>query len=133
MPSRFVVAPAAEADIESILAWTDSHFGSRARLRDEALLTRAIMDVVDRPNRAGSRSRPEIAGGARTYHLLHSRDRVPARTGRVKQPRPFLLYRVRQDGRVEIGRVLHESMDLDRHLPDTYRPGAEGVPVLPSK
>jgi len=35
--------------------------------------------------------------------------------------RHFLLYRTRPDGRVEIGRVLHDSMDLERHLPDNYR------------
>jgi hypothetical protein len=32
-----------------------------------------------------------------------------------------LLDRVREDGRVEIGRVLHDSMDLEHYLPDDYR------------
>ena len=114
---HITIAPAAERDIESILAWTHEHFGERARLRYEALLSQAIADVADDPDRAGSDLRPEIAADARTYHLWHSRNRV-APTGRVKDPRHFPLYRTRSNGRLEIGRVLHDSMDLERHLPD---------------
>jgi toxin ParE1/3/4 len=39
----------------------------------------------------------------------------------VKHPRHFLLYRIRADGQVEIGRVLHDSMDLEPHLREEYR------------
>ena len=53
-----------------------------------------------------------------TYHLLYSRDRVPKATGRVGKPRHFLLFRIATDGCLEIGRVLHDSMDLKRHVPD---------------
>jgi toxin ParE1/3/4 len=119
----FVIAPAAFGDIESILAWTDEQFGQKARLRYEALLTRAIIDVAAEPDRAGSFSRPEIATAARTYHLINSRKRVAGAIGRVRQPRHFILYRLRPDGTVEIGRVLHDSMDLARHLPEEYRAG----------
>lgn len=119
---RYVLAPAAQADIEAILAWSHDQFGELARLRYEALLVQSILDVVDDPGRAGSFRRPEIAEAARTYHLRHSRDRVDAVSGRVRHPRHFLLYRASTDGRVEIARVLHDSMDLDRHLPDSYRP-----------
>jgi plasmid stabilization system protein ParE len=59
-----IVSLAAEEDIESILRWTDEHFGERARVR---------------------------------------------------------LYRVRSDGRLEISRVLHDSMDLARHLPPEHQ------------
>jgi toxin ParE1/3/4 len=49
-------------------------------------------------------------------------DRVKGAPGRVSRPRHFLLYcSTRPDGQVEIGRVLHDSMDLQRHLPDEYR------------
>lgn len=121
---RYVLAPVAERDIEQILAWSHEQFGEQARLRYEALLVRAIQDVVEDPDRAGSHERPEIAAVARTYHLRHSRDRVTRASGRVSRPRHFLLYRVQSDGQVEIGRVLHESMDLPRHLPDDYRSDA---------
>jgi plasmid stabilization system protein ParE len=34
----------------------------------------------------------------------------------VKDPRHFLIYRVNRAGIVEIARVLHDSMDLPRHI-----------------
>ena len=120
MPA-FLISPAAERDLESILVWTQTHFGEQARLRYEALLAQGIADVAEEPDRGGSHHRSEIADAARTYHLWHSRNHVPVADGRVKNPRHFLLYRTRSDGRVEIGRVLHDSMDLERQLPEDYR------------
>ena len=118
---RFVLAPAAAVDIESILAWSHEHFGEEARRRYEALILKAILDVAERPDRAGVQNRPEIASDARTYHLCYSRHRGAAGIGSVKEPRHFLLFRPRADGAIEIGRVLHDSMDLSRHLPEGYR------------
>ncbi len=117
---RFAIAPAAERDIRAILAWTHEQFGQQGRLRYEALLVRAILDVAEDPERIGSLARPEILPTVRTYHLRHGRDRVKPAGHRVRSPRHFLLYRIRDDGRVEIGRVLHERMDLARHLPEDY-------------
>jgi len=116
-----IVSAAAEQDIESILHWTNEHFGERARLRYEALLVQGIADLAQDPNRPGSRERPEIAPAARTYHLWHSRRRVASARGRVKKPRHFILFRVRGDDYLEISRVLHDSVELGRHLPDEYR------------
>ena len=36
-----------------------------------------------------------------------------------------LLYRTLAGGPVEIGRVLHDGMDLKRHLPEEYRAGPD--------
>ena len=93
----------------------------QARLRYEALLARAILDVADDPDRVGSYTRPEIAPEARTYHLWHSRNRIEPVSERVHHPRHFLLFRKCGEGPIEIGRVLHESVDLARHLPEEYR------------
>ena len=84
-------------------------------------LAQAIIDVAADPSRPGCHMRPEIAANSRTYHLRHSRDRVARRADRVHKPRHFLLFRFADDGAVEIGRVLHDSMDLTRHLPADYR------------
>ena len=120
--AHYVISPAADRDIQSILAVTQEQFGTRGRLRYEALLVRAILDVAEDPQRTGSQTRAEIAPAARTYHLWHSRNRVEPASDRVRRPRHFLLYRNCDDGRVEIGRVLHDRMDLARHLPGEYRP-----------
>jgi toxin ParE1/3/4 len=106
---------------KAILAWTQERFGEKTRLRSETLLTQAISDVVADPQRKGSHSRAELAPRTWTYHLRFSRDRVKRSLGRVRHPRHFLLYRVLEHGIVEIGRVLHDGMDLDRHLPEDYR------------
>jgi toxin ParE1/3/4 len=118
---RLFIAPAAEQDMEAVLRWTHDEWGEQARLRYEALLVRAIIDAATNPDLPGSTRRPEIAASARTYHLMHSRNHVATKTSRVKRPRHFLLYRTRPDGIVEIGRVLHESMDIAKHLPDEFR------------
>ncbi len=100
--ARFRISPAAEQDIE-------------------ALLVQGILDLADDPSRAGSLERSELAKGAKTYHLRHSRDHVGRTIGRIRKPRHFLLYRMAADGCLEIGRVLHDSMDLVRHLPPDYQ------------
>lgn len=110
----------AQEDIEAILAWTHTEFGVEILRRYEELLVQAMLDLADDPGRAGTLQRPELAKGAFTYHLRHSRDRVSRCVGRIRKPRHFLLYRVGTDGYLEIGRILHDSMDLARHLPSDY-------------
>jgi toxin ParE1/3/4 len=122
--SRVIISPVAERDMKSILLRSQEQFGAAARQRYETVLAQAIQDVADDPDRAGSHERPELAPNVRTYHVSHSQHRAAGAAGRVKRPRHFLLYRVDQDGCVQIGRVLHDSMDLGRHLPDEYRRGS---------
>ncbi|AMV31531.1 Plasmid stabilization system protein [Pirellula sp. SH-Sr6A] len=117
-----VLAPAAEEDIVRILAWSHEHFGEQARLRYEALLTQAIVDIAEDPERVGSVPREELATGARTYHSWHSRQRIAKSVGTVGTPRHFLLLRITAEGQIEIGRVLHDSMDLASNLPEVYLP-----------
>jgi toxin ParE1/3/4 len=120
---EFFVSPLAELDVEAVLEWTKDRFGEDVRLRYKALLTRAILDVANNPELPGSHRRREIDSSARTYHVLHSRNHVDPQLRRIRRPRHFLLYRTRADGSVEIGRVLHEAVDLPQHLPAEYRKG----------
>ena len=117
-----ILAPAALRDIGSILAWTRERFGLTAQQRYHLLVDRAILDIAEDPVRIGSRAREDISPVARTYHLWHSRNRAGAASERVRQPRHFLLYRITDEGRVEVGRVLHESMDIATHLPESFEP-----------
>jgi len=114
------ISSVAESDIEDILAWTHERFGEAGRLRYEALLAQAIVDIAHDPERSGCTLRPELAKSARTYHLQFSRNQVATSVGRVKRPRHFLLFRIADQGTVEIARVLHDSMDLARHLPSNF-------------
>lgn len=115
-----ILAPAARQDIRDVLRWSGQNFGETAAARYRALIKQAVSDVGTDPERPGSKKRPEIMiHGARTYHL--SLSRTKAADVKVKEPRHFLLYRRREDGVIEVARILHDGRDLARHLPENYR------------
>lgn len=97
-------------DIEGILAHTLQEFGEGQYEEYKELIRAALADVAADPNRPTARRRPELHADARTFHI--------ARPG--KDARHFLLYRVSGDRFVDIGRLLHDSMDLRRHLPKGF-------------
>jgi len=116
----YVIAPSARRDIAEILAWTEENFGVLAMERYQKLIGSAIKDIAENPNRLGSVSRPEIAKSCRTYHLFYSRKRAARAGAKVRKPRHFLLFRMTEQGALEIGRVLHDSMDLTEQIPEEY-------------
>jgi toxin ParE1/3/4 len=115
---EYTVAPEALSDISKILAWSEENFGPQTAHRYRKLVMTAIEDVAADPESAGSMQRPETAEGWRTYHLYCSRKNVGRPAERIRRPRHFLLYRVTEANVVEIGRVLHDLMELKDHLPD---------------
>jgi toxin ParE1/3/4 len=114
------VAAAARADIDEILAWTEDHFGDIVRRRYEILLVTSFRDLAADPERTGSISRPELGTGLRSYHLRYSRERARTAGGLIRRPRHLLLYEVMTTGLVGIDRVLHDSMEVERHLPADF-------------
>jgi toxin ParE1/3/4 len=110
----------AEADIIQLLAYTHERFGDILRQRYEALLATALRDIAADPGRQGSVARPELGEDVRSYHLRHSGQHARSPLGVVRQPRHLLLYRLQRPSLVGIGRVLHDSMEIQRHLPDRY-------------
>lgn len=112
---RYRLSEAAQADIVDVLAWTHERFGEPARLRYESLIVAALRDVATSPERQGSIARPELGAGVRSWHLRLSRAHVESGVAVVRQPRHFVLYRV-EPQLVEVGRVLHDAMELARHL-----------------
>ena len=104
---RVRLGAAAELDFANILKWTTENFGARQSRLYRDTLVQAIGELANGPDVAGSKARDEIMRGLRTLHI--------ARRGR--RGRHFLLYRVAAGRIIEIGRILHDSMDLQRHLP----------------
>ncbi|MBV8839416.1 MAG: type II toxin-antitoxin system RelE/ParE family toxin [Alphaproteobacteria bacterium] len=101
---RVRLGAAAEVDFANILKWTTENFGPRqARVYRDTL----VHALGDGPAAAGSKARDEIMAGLRTLHV--------ARRGR--RGSHFLMYRSAQDDTIEIVRILHDRMDLRRHLP----------------
>ena len=110
--SRPSLAPAARQDIREVLRWSEQNFGETAAARYRALIKQAVRDIGADPERPGSKERPEIMiqGARTTYHLSFSRSRLSGPG--VKEPRHFLLYRRREDGVIEVARILHDGRDL---------------------
>jgi toxin ParE1/3/4 len=104
--------PAAQ-DIEDVLAYTRAHFGDKKHKEYKELILLALSDISIDPNRRPARKRPEIHPDARIFHI--------ARPG--KQARHFFLFRVTNDLFIDIARLLHDSMELERHLPDGFETG----------
>lgn len=112
---RYRLSAAAQGDLVSILAWSHEQFGEAARLRYESLIVAALRDVASQPDRPGSLARPELGAGVRSWHLRLSRHHAQPGTEVVRRPRHFLVYRS-DPGLVVVGRVLHDAMELARHL-----------------
>ncbi len=120
MVAELRLSATAREDIVDLLAWTTEHFGEQARLRYERLIVTALRDLAEDPERVGSIDRAELGLHVRIYHLRNSRDWARNENGIVRRPRHFLLYRVSPAGVIGIGRVLHDAMELERHLPALY-------------
>lgn len=118
--AAYRLSASAQADIIDILSWSHVRFGPVARQRYESLLVSALRDIASSPCRAGSMARPELGNHVRSWHIrLSIRSGTPD-AARVKHPRHFLIYRP-EDTRIAVGRVLHDAMELARHVPpDTW-------------
>lgn len=104
MTDRIRLHPRAEDDIADVLAYTIERFGFHQYQRYEQIIEEALARVAQRPD--VGRAFPGRAG-----LFLHSIGRRGQRASHQ------LLYRTLADGRVEILRLLHDSMDVSRHIP----------------
>lgn len=102
------LAEKAEHDLLDALVWTTDQFG--ALQADDYLetLTLALEALTDGPNIVGSKVRDDIGLGIRTLHV--------ARLGR--KGRHFVIFRIADAQTIDVIRLLHDSMDLAKHLPD---------------
>jgi toxin ParE1/3/4 len=102
----------AEQDYVEILRWTALTFGAAEARRYAVTLDRALLALQKGPAVAGARARDDIQPGIRTLHV--------ARGGR--KGRHFLVFRVSEENGLDILRVLHDRMDLARHVPAGENP-----------
>src|SRR5579864_2475666 len=104
---RVRLGAAAELDFANIIKWTTENFGARQSRVYRDALVQTIGELANGPNLASSRARDEIMAGLRTLHV--------ARRGR--RGSHFLMYRAAPNSTIEIVRILHDRMDLRRHVP----------------
>lgn len=101
----------AEKDYVEILQWTTKTFGeTQARTYAETLAL-AIEGLSCGPDIVGTKARDDIQSGLRSLHV--------ARQGRAG--RHFVVFRS-VGSNIDVLRLLHESMDLPRHLPSENGP-----------
>lgn len=111
---------AAQSDILDILRWTHGNFGQQARSRYERLIATALKDIAMDPERPGSTARPELGIGVKSYHLRFSRERARHPTGLVHNPRHLILFKLMDLNILGVGRLLHDAMEIERHIPNRY-------------
>jgi toxin ParE1/3/4 len=104
---RVRLAQQAELDLFEIAKWTAQNFGARQAEHYAETVSMAIAALGDGPEILGSKARDEIGPGIRSLHV--------ARQGR--KGRHFVVFRVTGGGVMDVLRLLHDSMDLARHLP----------------
>ena len=103
------ISAAAETDFQNIVRWTSEHFGERQARNYSDILSHAIEALTDGPQILGAKERNEIAKGIFTLHVTREgfkgRHLVMFRVGIPAEP-PI----------IDVLRLLHDSMDLPRHL-----------------
>jgi toxin ParE1/3/4 len=97
------------------LKWTTENFGAQQSRVYQSTLVQAIGELADGPDVSGSKARDEIMPGLRTIPV--------ARRGR--RGSHFLMYRMVPKSTIEIVRILHDRMDIQRHRPFSPDENAE--------
>jgi toxin ParE1/3/4 len=105
----------AESDIEDVLLRSRLTFGADAQSRYERLLAAAFDLISLDPRRL--RPRAEVRQGLSVFHLALARARARKDGPTVGDPRYLLVCRFVEPDTIEVVRVLHDAMDLARHLP----------------
>jgi toxin ParE1/3/4 len=105
---RVRVGATASADFENILNWTIERFGTRQSAAYAEIIRAALRALIDGPHTPGAVPRPECGTDIYTLHVA----------GYGRHGRHLVAFRIRTDeSAVEVLRILHDAMDLSRHLP----------------
>lgn len=119
---RLKFTDAALDDLVEIREYTEAVFGSRQADRYDALLRGALADIRENPNRPGSRAFPSLGERFREYRI----ELCARRSGSgVKGARHVVIYVELSEVAVGVSRILHDSMLMERHIPESHRYGDE--------
>ena len=109
MKLRWRVSLTAQAcrDFADFLHWTAEHFGKQQARAYDKTLRSALQELAQSPEVTGCRCREDIGPGILSLHV--------ARKGH--KGRHFILSRAdTATSTIEMLRILHDSMDLARHV-----------------
>ena len=100
------LASKAEQDFFEIVQWSAVNFGQQQAVAYAETLSLAISALAEGPEVLGAKRRDEIGNGILTLHV--------DRQGR--KGRHFVVFRVGGASTIDVLRLLHDSMDLVRHV-----------------
>ena len=108
MSTRWEVrlASKAEQDFFEIVQWSVVNFGQQQAVAYAETLSLAISALAEGPEVLGAKRRDEIGNGIRTLHV----------TRQGRKGRHFVVFRVGGASTIDVLRLLHDSMDLVRHV-----------------
>jgi toxin ParE1/3/4 len=101
------LASQAGLDFSEIITWTVKNSGGPQAETYAEPLTLAIEALHDWPEQLGAKARDDIEPGIRTLHVVRQ-----GRSGRY-----FLVLSAAKDHYIDVLRLLHDWMDLARHIP----------------
>jgi toxin ParE1/3/4 len=93
----------AEIDLAGIAEYTLDAWGERQTAKYRDILQQGFSKITADPLTPRSKDREELFPGCRSLHV----------------GKHVILYRVKGNV-VEVARVLHDSMELDRHIPSEF-------------
>jgi toxin ParE1/3/4 len=104
---RIRLGDEAERDFVRILRSTKEKFGERQVGVYRVTLLEALAALSEGPDLLGSAPRAEILPDLRTLHVAH----------KGRRGRHFIKCRAAPGHVIEVVRILHDAMDLARHVP----------------
>lgn len=107
MAWRLRLADRARVDLQLAIAWSRQTFGEAQAERYRKALQAAVDSLRHAPLGTGTRDRADLGPGVRLLHMRRAGQRG----------RHCLVYRLIEPETVILLRVLHDAMDLARHLP----------------
>lgn len=105
----------ARNDLINIREFGEDRFGISTVNEYERLINQAIKDIRVDPYRVGNKERLEFGESFRSYHISFSRRNAASK---IKKPRHFIIYYKDTENVIVISRILRDSMDLKRHVPE---------------
>ena len=100
------LASRAEQDFFEIVQWSVVNFGQQQAVAYAETLSLAVSSLTEGAEVSGAKRRDEIGNGVLTLHV--------ARQGR--KGRHFVVFRIGGASTIDVLRLLHDSMDLVRHV-----------------
>mgnify|MGYP003576049171 CR=1 FL=1 len=104
---RVELAAAAQSDYDDILLWTLEHFGEQQVRVYSEVIDDALAALRKGPLSPGVRARDDAAPGLFTLHVARNKHKG----------RHIIVFRVAHQNVINVLRILHDSMDIERRLP----------------